>query len=48
MSREAVLGRRLVASTGSFSVSSVLQGQMLSSKQITRSARTYARMARGN
>lgn len=38
MSREAVLGRRLVASTGPFSVSAVLQGQMLSSKQITRSA----------
>jgi hypothetical protein len=46
MSREAVLGRRLIASTGHFSVSSVLQGQMLSSKQITRSAPLLERQDR--
>ena len=37
-SREAVLGRRLLSSNGQASVASVLQGEMLSSKQITRCA----------
>lgn len=37
-SREAVLGRRLLSSNGQASVASVLQGEMLSSKQITRRA----------
>ena len=35
-SREAVLGRRLLSSNGQASIASVLQGEMLSSKQITR------------
>ena len=35
-SREAVLGRRLLSSNGRASVACVLQGEMLSSKQITR------------
>lgn len=35
-SREAVLGRRLLGSSGQASAASVLQGEMLSSKQITR------------
>lgn len=38
-SREAVLGRRLLSSNGQASVASVLQGEMLSSKQITRCAK---------
>ncbi len=41
-SREAVLGRRLLSSNGQASVASVLQGEMLSSKQITR--RAYANL----
>ena len=38
MSREAVLGRRLLGPSKGASVASVLQGEMLSSKQITRCA----------